>query len=179
MTFQSEHAPRIWDDLYAVYIPDFVTQNADYIRKFGVPSSGDKKIDAMMASNLTFVKIPIIKILEYFDKGIEVQIPQREDMLTIHRNIEKYLDEWRMHMRYDINSSAQQNKQLLLNMEKLSKLIYDKARGREIINSMFTVKKFGLMNPLQAAIEEKKEVTKPDYQGIGELLRPKIKRDRF
>lgn len=179
MTFHSEHAPRIWEDLYGVMIPDFMTQNTEYIRKFGVRASGDKRVDEMMANNLTFVRIPIIKILEYFDNGIEVQIPQREDMLTIHRNIEKYLEEWRSHIRYDINSSASQNKQLLLNLEKLSKLIYEKARGREIINSMFSVKNFGLMNPIAAAAEEAREVTKPDYQGIGELLRPKVKRERF
>ncbi len=179
MSFQSEFAPRIWNDLYGVHIPDFVTQNTDYIRKFGVRSSGDKNVDAMMASNTTYVRIPIIKILEYFDNGVEVQIPSRDDMLTIHKNIEKYLDEWKQHMRYDINSSAVQHKQLILNLEKLSKTIYDKAKGRELITGLFTVKSFGIMNPLQAAAEEKREVQKPDYQGIGELLRPKVRRERF
>lgn len=179
MSFRSEHAPKIWEHLYGVYIPDFVTQNTDYIRKFGVRSSGDKNVDAMMANNTTMVRIPIIKILEYFDNGVEVQIPSREDMLTIHRNIELYLDEWRAYMRYDINSSAMQHKQLILNLEKLSKLIYDKAKNREIVNNLFSVKSFGIMNPLQAAQEERKEVQKPDYQGIGELLRPKVRRERF
>lgn len=179
MSFNSQHAPRIWDDLYGVYIPDFLTRNTDYIRRFGVPSSGDKKVDEMMSNDLVFVRIPIIKILEYFDQGVEVQIPVREDMLTIHKNIELYLDEWRMHIRVDINSSAARNKQLLLNLEKLSKLIFDKARGKELINNMFTVKSFGLMNPLAKQAEEKKDFQKPDYDGISQLLRPKVVRGRF
>lgn len=179
MTFQSVHAGRIWDDLYTVLIPDFLTRNTDYIRKFGVPSSGDKKVDAMMGNNLTLVKIPIIKILEYFDTGMEVQIPNRSDMLAIHKNIELYLDEWRAHIRFDINSSASQHKQLILNLEKLSKLIYDKANGKEVITSLFSLKDFGIVNPIQASQEQKREVVKPDYQGIGELLRPKIKRERY
>lgn len=179
MSFHSVYADRIWMDLYGVMIPDYLTRNTDYIRKFGVPSSGVKEVDKMMGNNLTYVKIPIIKILEYYDGGMEVQIPSREDMLTMHKNIELYLDEWREHIRFDINSSASQHKQLILNLEKLSKLIYDKANGKELITNLFTIKDFGLMNPLQVKIEEKKEVTKPDYQGIGELLRPKVKRDRF
>lgn len=179
MTFQSEHAPRIWDDLYGVLIPDYLTRNPDHIRMFGVPSSGNKEIDAMMADQLIFVRIPIIKILEYFDMGINVQIPQRQDMLDMHRHIENYLDEWRQHIRLDINSSAASNKQLIINLEKLSKLIFDKARGRELVNSMFSVKNFGLMNPLAQKAEENKEYTKPDYQGIAQLLKPKKKLERY
>lgn len=179
MTFQSEFAPRIWDDLYGVYISDFITMNTDYIRKFGVRSTGDKKIDGMMSDNLTYVKIPIIKILEYFDNGVEVQIPVREDMLAIHKNIEKYLDEWRSHIRFDINSSTSQNKQLLLNLEKLSKTIFDKAKGKELVNNLFPAKNFGVMNPLARQEQINKEIKKPDYNGISELLRGKQKLERY
>ena len=65
------------------------------------------------------------------------------------------------------------------NLEKLSKLIYDKANGKEVITSLFSLKDFGIVNPIQASQEQKREVVKPDYQGIGELLRPKIKRERY
>ena len=72
MAFYSEHAPRIWDDLYTVMIPDHVTLDPTHLRVFGTYSSGNKDVYKMMANNLTTVKIPIIKMVEYYDNGIVV-----------------------------------------------------------------------------------------------------------
>lgn len=170
MSFHSVHADRIWEDLYAVYVPDFVTMNRDYIRKFGVPSSGNKEVDKMMATNLSYVKIPIIKILEYFDNGYEVQIPSRQDMIAIHKHIEDYLSEWRDHIKYDINLNRMEHKGLLIGLERLSKLIYDKAYPKEVLDEPLKPSHFGLASVLAAT--KKVEQVKPDYNGISNLLKP-------
>lgn len=179
MSFQSATAERIWEDLYNAYVPDFVTMNRDHIRRFGVPSSGNKEIDKMMATNLSFVKIPIIKILEYYDNGVVVQIPAREDMIMIHKTIEKYLEEWREHIRYDINLNRMEHKPLLLGLEKLSKLIFDKAYPREVVDALLAPKQFGLVNALGRLKEDTREVVKPDYNGISSLLKPGIRGGRY
>lgn len=179
MAFQSTYAERIWEDLYAVYAPDFVTMNSDYIRKFGVPSSGDKNIDKMMSSNLSYVKIPIIRILEYFENGIEVQIPSRADMIAIHKAIENYLSEWREHIKYDINLDKGKHKVLLLGLEKLSRLIFDKAHPREVLDELVKINTFGIPSKLGLRKEVGNEPVKPDYQGIGSLLNNKTGNNRF
>ncbi len=177
MSFHSVYADRIWKDLYSVYVPDFVTMNRDYIRKFGVPSSGNKDIDKMMATNTTFVKIPIIKILEYFENGVEVQIPSRPDMINIHKHIEDYLSEWREHIKYDINLNRMEHKTLLLGLERLSKLIYDKAYPKEVVTSPLSPQAFGLVNALHK--HKPTELSKPDYNGISALLKPSKPAGRF
>lgn len=179
MSFQSTFADRIWEDLYAVYAPDFVTMNSDYIRKFGVPSSGNKDVDKMMASNLSYVRIPIIRILEYFENGVEVQIPSRVDMIAIHKAIENYLSEWREHIKYDINLDRGKHKSLLLGLEKLSKRIFDKAYPREVLDEILKPQSFGLPSILSRRNEDSIEPKKPDYQGIGSLLNPKSGNNRF
>lgn len=179
MSFHSVNAERIWEDLYNAYVPDFVTMNRDYIRKFGVPSSGNKDIDKMMSTNLTFVKIPIIKILEHYDNGVVVEIPSRPDMIAIHKAIESYLDEWRAHLTYDLNAEKDQHKTLILNLEKLSKLIFDKANPREVMDTIIAPKKFGLLNIKGRQAEQNKEHIKPDYNGIGSLLKPSVRGGRY
>lgn len=179
MSFQSQYADRIWEDLYAVYAPDFVTMNRDYIRKFGVPSSGDKEVDKMMATNLSYVRIPIIRILEYFDNGVDVQIPSRKDLIAIHKHIENYLGEWRDHIKYDINLDRSKNKELLLGLERLSKLIFDKAHPREVMDQILAPKQFGLVNAMQRGREDTREPIKPDYEGIASLLKPAGRAGRF
>jgi len=173
MSFASQHASKIWNKLYVVLIPDQVTLEKGYIQKFGTHVTGNKQVDEMLSKNQTRVMIPVIKILEYFEDGIEVQIPSREDMIQMHKDMEAYLAEWRDHIKFDINLSVNQNKELLLALEKLSKHIYEKARPRELIDNLFLSKRIGIVNPLQQVAEQKKEVVKPDYEGIGRLVRSK------
>lgn len=171
MEFKSKYAYGIWEVLYTVYIPDHLTLNADYLRKFGTRGTGVRQIDANLASATILVKIPIIKILEYYDNGITVQIPQRSDMLAIHRGIEDYLQEWRDHIEYGINTNAQNNKQLLLGLEKLSRHIYDKAEAKEVVSRLFKKNDFGIMNPIAIKDNAVKEEDKPLYNSISKLLR--------
>lgn len=176
-TFNSEHAPKIWNTLYSVYIPEQITMDPEHIRRYGTYITQSKKVDEMLKTNLTMVKIPISKILEYYDQGIEVQIPNREDMITMHKHIELYLGEWKEYIRSSIhgNTDAQNHKDLISTLEKLSKYIYEKARPREVIDNLFLSKKinFGILNPIAQAAEQKKVVEKPDYQGIAALVKKK------
>lgn len=178
MSFYSKHASGIWDDLYTVMVPDQVTLNPDYVRKFGVHISGNKEVDAMLSNSYTTVKIPIADILNYFDEGVQVQIPDRADMIAMHKAIEAYLSEWYEHVKYSINHQGDKHKAMLLNLEKLSKHIYAKAYASEVVQDVMAGISLGLPNPL-AILAPKREMSKPNYQGIGELLRPKRTTSRF
>lgn len=179
MAFYSEHAPRIWEDLYTALIPDQVTQNAAHVRVFGTYRSGHSEVDKMMEDNLTMVKIPIIKMVEYYDNGIPVQIPKRESMLAIHRSIEMYLQEWGHHIHHAINSSLPQHKELVLSLEKFSKVIYGKAAPKEVVVNPMLAPGLGLLSPAGRLQYENQPVTKPDYHGISSLIRQKTKASRF
>jgi len=175
MAFNSKYAHLIWDRIYTVLIPEIVTLDKGYISKFGYYNTGNKQIDKELFKHFTTVKIPINKILEYFNDGIEIQIPSREDMVEMHKNIELYLDEWREHIKYDINLQLGEYKDLILSLEKLSKTLYDKCKGSEVINNLFNHTQIGIVSPLKKAEEGNKTINKPDYQGIKELVTKKVK----
>lgn len=176
-TFISEHAPKIWNNLYTVYIPEQITLDPEHIRRFGTYITQNKNVDKMLETNMTLVKIPVSKILEYFDMGIEVQIPSRDDMIMIHKHIELYLAEWKEYIRVSVHGhmDAQNHKDLITTLEKLSKHIYEKAKPKEVIDNLFISKRvnLGLLNPILRAEEERKVVEKPDYVGIGRLVNKK------
>lgn len=178
-TFCSVHAQKIWDNLYTVYIPDLVTQDAEYLKRFGHHVSQYKPVDEMLKTNLILVKIPIIKILEYYVEGIEIQIPSREDMITMHKHLELYLEEWREYIRNSVHGQvdAELHKDLILSLEKLSKYVYEKAKPRELLENLFLANKtrpgIGLVNPLVRAEQEQRVVDKPDYNSIKQLIKKK------
>jgi len=168
--FHSKYADRIWNKLYRVNIPDQMTLPGEYVKRFGVHVTGNKQVDEMLSRNTTQVMIPISTIINYFQNGVEIQIPNREDMITMHKDMELYLEEWKEHIKYDINLDIAKNRDMLMSLEKLSKYIYNKAKPREVIDQLFQVKSIGIVNPLQALQQQKKEVIKPEYDGIKNLL---------
>lgn len=175
MSFPSQFSHLIWDRLYTVLIPDIVTLDKAYLNKFGYHSTGNRELDKSLTQHFTTVKIPVNRILEYFENGVEIQIPSRDDMIEIHKNIELYLGEWREHIKYDINLSLSEHKDLILSLEKLSKTLYEKCKGVEVIDNLFLHKRIGLVSPLQQAEESRKPISKPDYEGISSLVKSKTK----
>lgn len=178
MSFYSEHADRIWEDLYTVCIPDAITMNPDYVKKFGVGLSGHEKHDRDFLNHYVTVKIPIIEIMQYFEEGIIVQVPSRDDMILIHKNIDLYLTEWANYLSVAINTDDK-HKDLIDGLDRLSKLIYAKAAPSEVIDNLFINRKFGLVNPLQQSMQHQPEMIKPDYNSITDMLKKKQKASRF
>lgn len=162
-------------------IPDNLTLSAGYIKTFGTRLSGNKTVDAANLDSYTTVMITVAKILEYFVDGMPIQIPSREDMLTMHKDIEDYLQEWKDHMNYSINQSVDQHKDLIISLEKLSKHIYDKASAKEIVGNKIEHMTIGLVNNYVKLEQAKKvnEASKPDYNGITQLIRNKKNRSRY
>ena len=169
MPFQSQYADRIWNEPFEVSIPDVLTMNRDYIRKFGVHVTGKKDIDSKITKNFTNVMIPIIKIAEYFDDGIEVRIHGRENLVKIFNLLNGYLDEWANYAKYSINASIDSNRELLAVLDKLTKIIYNKLDSTEYYVSIKPSITFGLTSPLG----KKEEISKkPNYIDL-EILKNK------
>lgn len=173
MAFPSQFATKLWDKLYDVLVPDQMTLDAGYIKKFGTYVTGNKKVDEMLSRSKTHVKIPVIKVLEYWEDGMEVEILSREDMIQMHKDMEGYLAEWRDHLKYAVNNDLHGHKDLILSLEKLSKHIFERAKPKEIVDNLFKKQTFGIVNPLAKNEEEKRTIEKPDYEGISRLVRSK------
>lgn len=171
--FDSKFANKIWKKLYTVRIPDRLTLSDSYIRNRGVTTSRDKMYADMMDDNYTTVKIPVIKMLEYYIDGLDLLIPSREDMITIHKDIEGYMMEWRRYMESSINNQSSKYASMLLDLEKLSKYIYNKASPKEV--SVFKsddMPKFGMKIDLKPIHKKEPEpIIKNEYEGISKLLK--------
>lgn len=176
MSFPSQYATQIWNTLYTVDIPDELTLNRDYIRKFGTYSTGDKKLDQILSNRFTTVKIPIITIMEYFLSGMEIRIKSRQDLNSIYKSIQGYLQEWRDYIKYNLNTDEGQYKELLISLDKLGKYIYDKLSGDEVVERIFIKKPIGIQNPLDRLNKGNSgPVEKPDYEGITNIVKGKTR----
>lgn len=180
MSFYSTHAPKIWEHLFNVNIPDLVTQNPAYLKKFGHPVTGIEELDSLRTNEYISVMVPIIRIAEYYSEGIVVEVPSRADMLRIHTNIELYLNEWKAYIQNSINKDLDSHKDMITALENLSRLIHGKAGGKELILKAFArAPRFGIVNPLQEQKVANAPVNKPEYEGISEMIRRHRQASRF
>ncbi|EKD89651.1 MAG: hypothetical protein ACD_33C00017G0006, partial [uncultured bacterium] len=85
MAFHTDKDVLIWEKLHTILIPDYLTLDSNYIRKFGTRVTNNKQIDSMISTNYTTVMICVSRILEYYVDGIEIQIPSRQTMIDIHK----------------------------------------------------------------------------------------------
>ena len=172
MAFASIHSDKIFSSIYTVEIPDQLSLDPEYIRIFGTHVTGDKAADEVLKTTFTTVMITPIQMIDYYERGLEIRIHNRDDMIKIHKDIELYLDEWRDHIKYDINLDVSKYKPLILSLERFSKTLHSKAKNTELMNNLFTKKKIGLVNPL-TTIKDRSSTARPDYEGIGDLVRSK------
>lgn len=162
--FPSQYAPKLWDKLYNVIIPDVLTLEDDYIRTFGVRLSGDKKVDADVHKRKIHSMLNVIAIAHYFNEGIPVEFLHREDLATIYKDIVGYLGEWKEYLRTQINVNPAEYQELLDALDKFAAELYLRLNPREIKPD---TPSFGLRRIFQKS-EEASE--KPPYEGIRELV---------
>ncbi len=175
MSFESEYASLIWDSLYSVSIPDTATQDIEYLKRFGVHVTGVRAIDDMTANNTVMVRIPIIDIVNYYSDGIPVIIHSRQDMLRMREDITKYLGEWEYHIKHDLNLGTIPDK-LLQSLDNFCKYVYGKATAGEVVANKIANMRIGLKSRIDMAPKGDTEVTKPNYEGIGKLVRQRTRR---
>ena len=177
MSFHSKYATLIWDGLYSVEIPDHLTINPDYLKKFGTYSTGDRKYDEMLSNTFVTVMLPIIQLINYYQAGVEVRIPTRESLVKMHKDMELYLGEWKNHVQTSIHGKMdyEQHKEMITSIENFSKHIYGRLNPSELVNQLFSKramkKRIGLINPLEDKREEvEQQLDKRDYEGIRKLI---------
>jgi len=135
-----DSAYYIFEYLFMCKIPNLQSMSADYIRHFGMPTVGNKKIDAVMSQQLITVMIPISQMVEYFQQGIGVYITDRNDVLVIYDFITHHLTKWKLKIATSINSGAAPVDDLIA-MDEFANSVYDHAKyqfTKEIADSLFT-----------------------------------------
>lgn len=123
--FPSQYAYSIRENIYQCLIPDEATLDPEYIRIYGVHSTGFKDADQQLANRQSRVMITIPTMLSYYLSGIDITIVEEEDIIDIHRLITGYLDEWRYHLENDVNIRVTEYADMLRGFEEFNEELYN------------------------------------------------------
>lgn len=130
----------IFEYLFFCKIPNLNSMSVEYIRHFGMTTTGNKDIDAVVNNQLITVMIPISAMVEYYRQGIAVYITEQDDILTIYNFISHHLNQWKEKISRSINSGTAPVDDLIA-MDEFANSVYENAKyqfTREIATSLFT-----------------------------------------
>jgi len=128
----------IWDYLYKVRVPYLSTMSEEYIRQFGVPSSGDKKIDKEQMNQLITTYMTIEKMVSLFKEGVPIRLVEPDSPKRIYESTSKYLDYCRNMLERQINISDAPLEDLLA-MDLFANSVYEHAKYHMVASSHTSV----------------------------------------
>lgn len=166
MENKADTAYYIWEYLFRCRVPQLQTTSAEYIRHFGVPTTGIPEYDKNLANQLVDTAIPIVKMVEYFKKGIPVYIIKQSDVKTIYEYIEQHIHAWKNNIQRGIHIGNAPIDDLIV-MDQFANKIYEHAKynfTKEMADSMLlrqmssvmSVNKSNILKPIE---DELKTVT--------------------
>lgn len=180
----------LWEILYVCSVPWLHTTSPEYIKMFGVPSTGDPGMDKTMGNQWIDTALPIYKMAELFKADVPVKIKRHRDTEEIYFHVQRHLDQAARHVQSTFNGINQKLLDDLATLDQFAQKIYPHASEylvkRNEQGGLFSVlSKMGMMNrpsmAIRALAAEKKEDAPQavaQREGMGELIRSIRKRQR-
>jgi hypothetical protein len=94
----------IFDRKFKCLVPQLDTTSKEYLKRFGMPSSGDKKIDMELANQLITTYKSIAEMVDLYSKGVNVRIPKISDCKLIYEFVEYHIVTWRNQLQRGLNN---------------------------------------------------------------------------
>jgi hypothetical protein len=117
----------IFDYLFVCRIPNLGSMSPDYVKHFGVPTTGDKAVDKVLANQKITVAINIATMVGYHKESIPVSIVAIDDVKKIYDYISVHLTFWKEQLEVGINIGNAPIDDLV-NMDAFANDVYEHAK---------------------------------------------------
>lgn len=128
-------------------LPNIDTYSKDYVRNFGMPSSGDLAIDRQLANEIVDRLLSIAEIAEYHSSGTNIRVVHYEDTKEIYERITDHLNFWKKEME-DSYHPVTVPMEDLIKLDKLAAAVHPHAKYQfttEIVESIMSRKMSNMM----------------------------------
>ena len=102
---------KLFNKLFMVRVPNIQMCSVDYIKNFGMPTSGFQEIDHQAANELKTTMLPLcaedgkLCIVELWAAGSEVHVCKHTDTKTMYELISSHLAMWKHQLEHGLNNA--------------------------------------------------------------------------
>jgi len=120
-------AVYVFEHLFLCRIPNLESMSADYIRHFGMPTTGDKQLDRDLSMQDITTMLPISKMAEYHSTGVAIKIVNRGDVKDIYDIVTLHLGKWKKHLEvsYNLGEAPLDD---LMTLDNFATAVYNEAK---------------------------------------------------
>jgi hypothetical protein len=120
----------LWNERFTCRVPNIQTMSVDYIRYFGMPTTGDPLIDQQTANELVIRSLTVAKMMEYYQAGVTVRVCNEKDTARIYEIVMNHLAAWKSKMEVCLNTRDAPI-QDLIDLDKFAGVVYKHARHHQ------------------------------------------------
>lgn len=163
---ESERDTRwpIFNSLFYCRIPYLASRTVEDIKQFGMPISGDAAYDRQTANELVHRMITIAQMIDYYKRGVRVEIVDPAETKKIYEHISAHLTAWANVLEGSVNRGNAPIDDLLL-MDNFANAIYAHAKyhfPKEQVDSVFARSLGGVLGMSRRNILGSKPVVKEE-----------------
>lgn len=125
---------KIFKDLFKVSMMQKDIRSIEEQRVFGNTSTGDKKLDEMLANSYVTIYLTINDMIEYYREGITFRLTDASDSKVIYEVISEHTARWRDALQHAFNMGKSPVEDLIT-MEQFIATIYERAKFEYIDKS--------------------------------------------
>ena len=179
------------------------TTSETYLKKMGVPITGDRNIDNEIHNQWITKQITIAQMVDYYKEGVQIKIVSRKDVETIYEYVSLHIKAWVSMLQNSMNLGDAPIDDLII-MDRFATELHGHVKyylTDEILDtfggqfrSSVGINKHGFfkpgtgisINPLQSASvirintgDEEDEKKYPNRQSMGDFLKEKLTNTYF
>lgn len=127
----------LWNARFQCRVPFLQSQALASLKHFGLPTSGDTRLDRSMRDELVERALCIDEMVELFKQGVTVGVIQPKDTVKIYEHISAHLTKWKDLMMYRMNRGDAPIEDLVL-LDQLAQAVYPHAQsqfGTDVVDS--------------------------------------------
>lgn len=85
---------RLFNYRYQVYIAPIHLYSEEYLKRFGVPATGDKEIDREYMHTPILVYMTAVDMVVHFSNGVDLTLRDPKDSVEIYEHLTEHLGRW-------------------------------------------------------------------------------------
>lgn len=150
----------IFKKLFLCRVPNIQTMSEDYIRTFGMPTTGVSRYDTETANELIDTMLPISRMVELHKEGVNVRVQKYTDTKLIYEHITDHLNWWKEQLRTGLNTRGAPLEDLK-DLDNFAQVVYKYAAPQftdTIIESLLSRSMASLMTTRDSIMKPRVEV---------------------
>lgn len=175
---QRDTAWYVMKKTYPCRVPLMQITSPDYIKYFGMPESGDERINSQMHGEVIEVRVPISQMAIWYSEDVQVRIPDTKVLKEIYERVNDHIVRWKREMDESLFAgSLHEILDDLIKLDKFAAALFPHAQrhfDKAYVESKFSRHLGGLVSITRDSffINKPKEKKKED----GEVDKPKHNR---